>query len=166
MARLVIEGGPGAGRGFDLGERTVLGRGPDCQVRIEDGGASLRHAELRREPDGVYVRDLRSTNGTWVADVRITTPRRLRDGERVRVGGTTFRFEEGGWDGVRAAEFGGIQRQRAPATFRPTRGEKRSAIGTIGTPLTRAEGGLGTILLIALGLGAAVALLLAIGRAI
>jgi pSer/pThr/pTyr-binding forkhead associated (FHA) protein len=47
--------------------------------------------ETRR--DGVWVHDLGSTNGTFVNGERLERPRRLVDGDVVRVGSTELRFE-------------------------------------------------------------------------
>lgn len=47
--------------------RHVLGRAPDCELRLAIEGVSRRHAELEILADGgVLVTDLDSTNGTWV----------------------------------------------------------------------------------------------------
>jgi len=56
-------------------------------VVLGDPKASHRHAELRREGNGVRVVDLGSTNGTWVAGRR-TTEARLAAGDRFQVGET------------------------------------------------------------------------------
>ena len=71
-----------------LGERLVLGRGAEANLRINDPGVSRRHAELRLDSAGdVVVEDLGSTNGTLVDGRRVDrTP--LRDGATVRVGST------------------------------------------------------------------------------
>lgn len=72
-------------------EVTVIGRGTDCDVRLDDAGVSRRHAELRRGDDGVLLVDLGSTNGTVVNGHSIRE-QRLVDGDRVEVGETTFLF--------------------------------------------------------------------------
>ena len=61
------------GRSFALGDRPlVVGRNPDVDVVINDSNVSRRHAEFWRTSDGVAVRDLQSTNGTFVNGHRIT----------------------------------------------------------------------------------------------
>ena len=61
------------GRSFPIGERPLLiGRSPDVDVVINDSNASRRHAEVWRTSEGVAVRDLDSTNGTYVNGHRIT----------------------------------------------------------------------------------------------
>jgi hypothetical protein len=82
------------GRRIRLAPRTtVLGRLPDCTVPLADPQSSRRHAEIRHEPDGIVLVDLESTNGTFVNDVRIRE-QLLRDGDAIRIGNTTMRFEE------------------------------------------------------------------------
>ncbi len=71
----------------------VIGRLPDCTVPLSDPQASRRHAELRRDAGGVTLVDLGSTNGTLVNGVRVHD-QELRDGDTIRIGNTTLRFEE------------------------------------------------------------------------
>jgi hypothetical protein len=61
------------GRTFNIGDRPlVIGRSPDVDVVINDTNVSRRHAEVWRTNEGVAVRDLESTNGTFVNGHRIT----------------------------------------------------------------------------------------------
>ena len=71
----------------------VIGRLPDSAVPVSDPQSSRHHAEVRRGPDRVTIADLGSTNGTYVNDVRIRE-QELHDGDTIRVGNTTIRFEE------------------------------------------------------------------------
>lgn len=68
---------------------TVLGRGPDCQLRIDDSALSRRHCRVFRGEDGHYVEDLGSTNGTRVDGQALSAPRRLDDGARIQMGRDT-----------------------------------------------------------------------------
>lgn len=74
------------GREFALssGER-LLGRGPECDVIVEDRSVSRAHA-LITIASTVTVRDLDSKNGTWVNGMRIGSERRLRHGDRLGLG--------------------------------------------------------------------------------
>jgi diguanylate cyclase (GGDEF)-like protein len=85
---IVIAGGV-AGEVHALSEEeTVLGRGQDAGIRIDDGGISRRHARVLRRAGGVFVlEDLASTNGTFVDDVKVTS-REIREGDRIRLGNT------------------------------------------------------------------------------
>jgi hypothetical protein len=60
------------GRSFALGAKSlVVGRSPDVDIVINDTNVSRRHAEFWRTSEGVAVRDLGSTNGTFVNGHRI-----------------------------------------------------------------------------------------------
>lgn len=71
---------------------TVLGADPDCKISLDEEFASRRHAEIYRTEYGFMVRDLGSTNGTFVNDVRIKEES-LVDGDRIRVGTTELVFK-------------------------------------------------------------------------
>jgi diguanylate cyclase (GGDEF)-like protein len=89
--------GPSMGCRYPLRERPVLvGRGEDCDVRILDNSVSRRHAKVEPAPEGYYVHDLQSTNGTFVNDKQAEGPCLLRDGDYVRVGNCIYRFLAGG----------------------------------------------------------------------
>jgi hypothetical protein len=72
---------------------TRLGRGSDTDIRVEDPGASRNHCEIvLGQP--VTVRDLNSTNGTYVNGERITQ-RELVDGTTILIGTTPLVFRSG-----------------------------------------------------------------------
>ncbi|GAA1763643.1 DUF3662 and FHA domain-containing protein [Nostocoides vanveenii] len=81
-----------------LGAMTVLGRDTDCAIVVEDVNASRRHSEIRVTVDGprlvATVKDLGSTNGTWVNGERVTS-QRLTNGDRLTVGRTSFVYRSG-----------------------------------------------------------------------
>lgn len=71
------------------GPVTVIGRGGDSDIILEDTGVSRHHLELRCEADGSLVAtDLGSTNGTFVDGERIRTPVTLQDRSLVKIGRT------------------------------------------------------------------------------
>ncbi len=74
------------------GAPIVIGRGEECEVPLWDEAASRRHALLESRPDGLWLVDLGSANGTWIGEDRIDR-RRLEGGELVRIGGTVLRVE-------------------------------------------------------------------------
>jgi two-component system, cell cycle response regulator len=74
----------------------VVGRGEETDIRIADNSISRRHARLQAKPEGVFVEDLRSTNGTFVNDEPIEGARLLNDGDYLRVGNCIYRFLAGG----------------------------------------------------------------------
>jgi pSer/pThr/pTyr-binding forkhead associated (FHA) protein len=94
-ARFLVLNGPGLrnGRTIDVSVSTVLGRDRDSGIKLgEDEFASARHARIEPRPDGIWVEDLGSTNGTFVNGERITASR-LSPGDVVRVGETELRLE-------------------------------------------------------------------------
>lgn len=72
-------------------ETTVLGRGQDCDIVIDDSSVSRRHAEIRITPGAYLLTDLSSTNGTFVEGHKITACQ-LVDGNEVTLGRTSFMF--------------------------------------------------------------------------
>jgi diguanylate cyclase (GGDEF)-like protein len=88
--------GPTMGTRYTLGDAAlVVGRGEDCTIQIHDHSVSRRHARIEHCPDGFYVHDLQSTNGSFVND-RPVTDALLHDGDYLRVGNCIFRFLAGG----------------------------------------------------------------------
>ena len=81
-----------------LGSLTTLGRDESADVVVDDPGVSRRHSEIRVTTDGPHlvtsIRDLNSTNGTFVNGERITS-QRLEDGDRLTLGRTSATFRAG-----------------------------------------------------------------------
>lgn len=70
-------------------KHAVLGRREDCQIRIPLANVSRQHCELRVEGNSVLVRDLGSSNGTFVNGQRIEE-KRLAAGDALTVGKAVF----------------------------------------------------------------------------
>ncbi len=68
------------------GKPTTLGRGETCTYHFDDDSVSGLHAQIVAIGDAYLVADQRSTNGTFVNDEKITAPRHLRNGDRIRLG--------------------------------------------------------------------------------
>jgi pSer/pThr/pTyr-binding forkhead associated (FHA) protein len=91
---LMISQGNQAGLAADLaGGMIMIGRGADCQLILEDDYVSTRHARVVSTPNGIYVEDLGSTNGTYVNGQRITAPTTITLADSVRIGKTILRLE-------------------------------------------------------------------------
>jgi hypothetical protein len=84
---LVVRAGGGrAGESFrPTGERTVIGRSPECEIFLDDVTVSRRHAELAKDGPTFTIRDLGSLNGTFVNKRRIESAT-LEDDDEVQIG--------------------------------------------------------------------------------
>lgn len=120
---LVVAEGSEAGRRIPLGDTQTVGRGPGADVRLEDRGASRRHARLARVGDRWVVEDLGSKNGLRVNGRRCRRPRALRPGDEVTVGGTRLVLDAGLLDGAAPGE--------PPAGARPPIGPRRALAKTL-----------------------------------
>lgn len=96
--KLVVRGDDGVEYPLDA-EIVRLGREQVRTAPIHDPLVSREHAELRcvsgEAPKQVWeIHDLGSTNGTFVNESRLAGPRRLKVGDRIRVGNTVLVYEE------------------------------------------------------------------------
>jgi len=100
--RLVLDGASGR-REVPLpeGTTTAVGRGPAGNaVRLEERNVSRRHACFHAVAGAVTVEDLGSLTGTFVNGERVQGPRRLRPGDRVRIGAFQLSVEDGAAEAV------------------------------------------------------------------
>jgi DNA-binding CsgD family transcriptional regulator len=74
------------------GERFTVGKSENASLRLSDGGVSRLHAVVERLGSGWSIRDLDSTNGTWVNGRRIAAEHPLRNGDDIRLGETRLVF--------------------------------------------------------------------------
>ena len=89
MSDLILEivEGPGAGKQVSLDGVLDVGRDPSLPLHFEeDGQVSRRHARFSAQAGNVVVEDLGSTNGTYVNEQPISSPRSLQPGDKVRMG--------------------------------------------------------------------------------
>jgi FHA domain len=93
--RLVVERAPGHQPGmiYDLDGEIVLGRGGEAEIRLEDPYASSGHARIFEQGGILAVEDLGSTNGTYLNEELLESPRPLHPGDRLRIGESEFSFE-------------------------------------------------------------------------
>ncbi len=80
--------------GLDLREPRTLGSAPGLGVTVGDRAVSRLHAELVPKEDGLWVRDLGSRNGTYVAGVKVQDAR-VPNGAVLRVGATEITITYG-----------------------------------------------------------------------
>jgi DNA-binding NtrC family response regulator len=89
---LLVVKGPDRGETIDVGERTVtIGSGSGCDVVLTDRTISRRHLGLDRGPEGVVLRDLGSTNGSFVQGARFNELT-LGFGTEVTIGKTILKY--------------------------------------------------------------------------
>lgn len=67
---LIVAAGPRRGLHWAIGEGLQAGRSPDADIFLDDVTVSRHHAEFAVEGGMLVVRDLGSTNGTYVNGVR------------------------------------------------------------------------------------------------
>ena len=92
MPAFMILNGPDAGRIFNVSDEPVsVGRGQDQGLILADDRSSRAHFVLEREGDKVFVRDLQSSNGTFL-NGQLVQRQQLREGDVILVGHTEIRY--------------------------------------------------------------------------
>ena len=92
-AVLAVTRGPLAGQVFDLSptSATSLGRSKANDLVLDDVSVSSQHCRIRPENGGFVLLDLKSTNGTFVNERRVTS-QKLAEGDVIRVGEMQLQF--------------------------------------------------------------------------
>jgi pSer/pThr/pTyr-binding forkhead associated (FHA) protein len=78
------------GRSFEIADEATVGRAAGCQLALDDSYVSQLHARVFRRDGQWFVEDLGSTNGTFVNRKKVTSPVRVRRGDRVQFGRTVL----------------------------------------------------------------------------
>ena len=87
---LTATAGPREGRSFVVTQKSlVVGRGKECDIRLDDKRVSRRHASIERMAGDVVIEDLGSTIGVYLNGKRIRRGL-LRPGDRVQIGVSEF----------------------------------------------------------------------------
>jgi len=96
MAKLVVLSEGMTGLAFELKpDRTTVGRLDDNAVHIPEASVSSHHCEILRRGEEVVIKDLNSTNGTFINGQQITEAT-LKPGQILRLGQIEMRLESGG----------------------------------------------------------------------
>jgi hypothetical protein len=95
MAKLQILSGSLAGQSYELKvEKTTVGRVEDNAFQIVDPSVSSHHCEILQVANDVIIRDLNSTNGTFINGEKITESV-LKPGQTLRLGQIDLRIDDG-----------------------------------------------------------------------
>jgi hypothetical protein len=93
-ALVVRSGGGRAGESFrPTGERTRVGRSPDCEIFLDDVTVSRHHAVLVEREGQFFIEDQGSLNGTFVNRRRIDN-QELENGDELQIGKYRLTFVE------------------------------------------------------------------------
>ncbi|MFN4258943.1 MAG: FHA domain-containing protein [Gemmataceae bacterium] len=93
---LVVEKGPHAGKTISVkGEEFLIGRSTKCHLRPNSAAVSKRHCLILLRDGKVFLRDLDSTNGTFVNKKQIKGEIELQDKDQLTIGplDLIFRFQ-------------------------------------------------------------------------
>ncbi|MEP7223349.1 MAG: FHA domain-containing protein [Actinomycetota bacterium] len=95
-AQLLVVTSPelAVGSTIELSAPAVVGRDAGSGIRLaRDEFVSARHARIEPRPDGIWIEDLGSTNGTHINGARLRGVRALRPGDVVRIGETELQVQ-------------------------------------------------------------------------
>lgn len=96
MATLRIERGSKAGRRIELGHGVLtVGRQSCCDLVLEDDTVSRQHARFECRPEGYFLEDLGSRNGTYLNGERVSSATRIFDGDRIQLYDISMTFHDG-----------------------------------------------------------------------
>jgi pSer/pThr/pTyr-binding forkhead associated (FHA) protein len=91
---LVVTDGQLAGTSLPLGRQGILiGRSPECTLVLDDEYASTRHARIFPRPEGWFLEDLGSRNGTTVNGTPLSGAVPAESGTVIRIGRTTLELQ-------------------------------------------------------------------------
>ena len=95
MAKLVIQSAEQKGRSYELTvDKTTVGRVDDNTFQIADASISSHHCEILLRGTDVVIKDLNSTNGTYINDDKISESV-LKPGQKLRLGQVVLSLETG-----------------------------------------------------------------------
>jgi len=107
MFELVFLTGARAGQVVQVTKTLLAGRSPECSLEVPDPNTSRQHSRFVYDGSSVTIVDNGSSNGTYLNDVRLTGPVKLKQDDVVRLGETRIRFTHGsGGQGSPSSIFG------------------------------------------------------------
>jgi pSer/pThr/pTyr-binding forkhead associated (FHA) protein len=143
MAKLVVLTQSMAGRSCDLAsERTTIGRIEENNFQISEPSVSSRHCEILLRGTDVVVKDLGSTNGTFINGERITEEGVLKPGQTLRLGNVELKLDA---PGAPASASGSAPAPSAPPPPAPKKEPAKPA--SRGVSMSDLEGGGQTVVI-------------------
>jgi pSer/pThr/pTyr-binding forkhead associated (FHA) protein len=70
----------------------LIGRNPDCDLILDDDTVSGRHGRLNYHLNQWWYEDLKSTNGSWLDDLKIEEPIVVKDNDSIYCGDAVFKI--------------------------------------------------------------------------
>ena len=92
-AKLTVVGGDAKAAEISLRLPTTIGRGRDVTLTLPHPLVSRKHCEIFERDGALFVRDLKSLNGTYVDSQRIDGTSELRPDQLLTIGTVTFRAQ-------------------------------------------------------------------------
>jgi pSer/pThr/pTyr-binding forkhead associated (FHA) protein len=87
QAKLIVKAGGEVNKTYDLDqEKLVIGRDPKCEIVFSDIEVSRNHVEIIQAEDSFQIKDLDSTNGTFLNGRKIKKPVDLNNGDLISIG--------------------------------------------------------------------------------
>ena len=88
----------GAWNEYQLMQEVVIGRSSNCDLMIDDTAASRQHARVSIRPDGIWLADLGSSNGTHLENQRLQPnyDQLIYPGQAFKIGNHVFTLVEAG----------------------------------------------------------------------
>ena len=122
MAKLVVQNAGMTGRSYELKtDTTTIGRVEDNAFQVAEASVSSHHCEVLLRGSDVVIKDLNSTNGTFINGEKITGESVLKPGQTLRLGQVEFRLE----NGASAPSTSAPASAPAPAAAAPSPSQKQ-----------------------------------------
>ena len=90
---LTITKGEFAGKSYDIDNKAIIGRSPKTQIFIDNELVSRKHAEIFVKDGVVFIKDLKSSGGTFVNSQPISEPRKLKSRDKIRIANTILEIK-------------------------------------------------------------------------
>jgi len=124
MPKLVVLSEGLTGRTYDLKvEKTTIGRVEDNSIQIPEQSISSHHCEVLLKGSDVVIKDLNSTNGTYINGEKVSE-KSLKPGQILRLGQVEIRLEGDGAPGAEGAAAPAEKKKIDPKTSVIPRGVK------------------------------------------